>query len=392
MRKLLLILLLSHGGLHSARAQWVQTNGPYGGIVNCLAVSGTNLFAGTGRGGVFLSTNNGTSWTAVNNGLTNTNVYALAVSPASGGTGGTNLFAGTWGDGVFLSTNNGISWTAVNTGLTNTRVWSLAVSPASGRTGGTNLFAGTDGSVWRRPLAEMVPYATFTSTDHTLPSLEITEPRVVRGMRLAARTLVVRGKATDESGIFEVKINDSDAKLFANGEFWAEVRLAVGENRIRVTATDTRGNTAEQMFTVVREAEAVAPPPTAGETLIIGEYHALVMAVSEYEDTRIQPLHNPVRDAEKLISVLTRKYGFRSSNIRFLRNPTRAEIISAFTRLQGALQGNENVLVFYAGHGYWNDVIKQGYWLPRDARKDNPANWISNADVRLEASNLGIRC
>jgi len=111
-------------------AQWVQTNGPYGGYIRCFAVSGTNIFAGTG-GGVFLSANNGTSWTDVNKGLTNTDVQALAVS-------GTNLFAGTWGGGVFLSTNNGISWTAVNTGLTNTDVQALAVS-------GTNIFAGTDG-------------------------------------------------------------------------------------------------------------------------------------------------------------------------------------------------------------------------------------------------------
>jgi hypothetical protein len=90
-----------------------------------------------GGGGVFLSTNNGTSWTAVNNGLTNTFVRALAVS-------GTNLFAGTVeGGGVFLSTNNGTSWTA--TGLTNRDVMAFAIS-------GTNLFAGTwGGGVWRRP-------------------------------------------------------------------------------------------------------------------------------------------------------------------------------------------------------------------------------------------------
>ena len=160
-------------------AQWLQTNGPYGGIVQCFAVSGTNLFAGT-YGGVFLSTNNGTSWTAVNTGLTNTDVFSFAVSGTNlfagtnGGvflstnngtswtavnTGltntyvrsfavsGTNLFAGTYGGGVFLSTNNGTSWT--NTGLTNTDVYALAVS-------GTNLFAGTNGGVWRRPLSEMI--------------------------------------------------------------------------------------------------------------------------------------------------------------------------------------------------------------------------------------------
>jgi len=111
-------------------AQWIQTNGPYGGQVLSFAGSGTNLFAGTYGGGVFLSTNNGTSWTEVNTGLTNTYVFALAVS-------GTNLFAGTFG-GVFLSTNNGTDWTEVNSGLTNTTVYSLAVS-------NINLFAGTSG-------------------------------------------------------------------------------------------------------------------------------------------------------------------------------------------------------------------------------------------------------
>jgi hypothetical protein len=110
--------------------------------VNSITVSGTNLFAST-EGGVFLSTNNGTSWIAASTGLTNTYIHNIAVS-------GTNLFAGTEG-GVFLSTNNGTSWTDVSVGLTNTIIWTLAVS-------GTNLFAGTNGNgVWRRPLDEIIP-------------------------------------------------------------------------------------------------------------------------------------------------------------------------------------------------------------------------------------------
>jgi len=102
--------------------------------VYALAVGGTNLFAGTSGGGVFLSTNNGASWSPVNTGLTKSYVNALAAS-------GTNLFAGTDGGGIFLSTNDGASWSAVNTGLTNTAIWSLAVS-------GTYLFAGTRGGVF----------------------------------------------------------------------------------------------------------------------------------------------------------------------------------------------------------------------------------------------------
>ena len=45
-----------------ANAQWVQTNGPYGGNVLCLAATKvtnrTNIFAGT-DGGVYLSTVDG---------------------------------------------------------------------------------------------------------------------------------------------------------------------------------------------------------------------------------------------------------------------------------------------------------------------------------------------
>jgi hypothetical protein len=82
-------------GAQSLQAQWIQTNGPYGGIVNCLAVNGSNVFAGTDGGGVFLSTNNGTSCTAVNTGLMRTFVSSLAVN-------GSNLFAGTFYGGVFF--------------------------------------------------------------------------------------------------------------------------------------------------------------------------------------------------------------------------------------------------------------------------------------------------
>jgi photosystem II stability/assembly factor-like uncharacterized protein len=102
--------------------------------VYSLAVSGVSLFAGTFGSGVFLSTNNGTSWTAASTGLTNTNVLALAVS-------GTNLFAGTQAGGAFRSTDNGDHWTAANSGLNTAYAGAFGIS-------GTNLFLGTDNSVF----------------------------------------------------------------------------------------------------------------------------------------------------------------------------------------------------------------------------------------------------
>jgi hypothetical protein len=75
------------------RAQWIQTSGPCGGSVRPLVVSGSNLLAGT-NGGVFVTTDNGTSWNAVNTGLMNRDVQSLVVN-------GPNLFAGTGGAGAW---------------------------------------------------------------------------------------------------------------------------------------------------------------------------------------------------------------------------------------------------------------------------------------------------
>jgi photosystem II stability/assembly factor-like uncharacterized protein len=109
-------------------AQWVRTSGPGGGVINTLAVSGINVFAGTDGSGVFLSTNNGKSWTLVNSGLPlHADVDALVVS-------GTNLFAGI-GSGIFLSTNDVKSWIAASR-LPRGSCHCLAAI-------GKNLFAGT---------------------------------------------------------------------------------------------------------------------------------------------------------------------------------------------------------------------------------------------------------
>ena len=89
MKKILnikIFILLNLFQNFTATAQWVQTNGPTGGFITALVVSGTNVFAGTDKGGVFLSTDNGSSWTEKNNGLTNSSVSSLA-------TVGSNIFA-----------------------------------------------------------------------------------------------------------------------------------------------------------------------------------------------------------------------------------------------------------------------------------------------------------
>jgi hypothetical protein len=116
----------------TARGQWVQTNAPYIQSVHCFAISGSTVFAGAANG-VFFSTDNGSSWTAANTGLTDPYVNALAIH-------GTTILAGT-SNGLFRSTNNGANWTAENTGLTHPQIEAVT-------SGGSNFFLANSDSVF----------------------------------------------------------------------------------------------------------------------------------------------------------------------------------------------------------------------------------------------------
>ncbi len=117
------------------------------GGVNALAVSGGDLFAATEIGGVYLSTDTGETWVAVSNGLPRSQYDSAQCYPIPGMiVSGNNIFVGTQegtvgpNGGVYLSTNNGTSWTPA--GLSNTiQVSSFSVS-------GTDLLAATDDGVY----------------------------------------------------------------------------------------------------------------------------------------------------------------------------------------------------------------------------------------------------
>lgn len=119
----------------AASIHWQQTNGPPADSVRALALIDSRLFAGTLGSGIFVSSNDGDSWTAASLGLTNQYVLALAVS-------GTKLYAGT-SQGIFVSTDYGNSWSA--RGLPDASVYCFARV-------GTYLFAGAGGKgVFRSP-------------------------------------------------------------------------------------------------------------------------------------------------------------------------------------------------------------------------------------------------
>jgi hypothetical protein len=142
--------------------------------------------------------------------------------------------------------------------------------------------------------------------------------------------------------------------------------------------------------------EVKSPPAEATATKSTGEelgaeyknkvpaYYALIIGISDYKfnGQGIESLQNPVKDAEQLNNILVSQYNFPKDKVRLLKNATRQQIIDAFESLSAELSAKDNLLVFYAGHGFYDKTKDFGYWLPSDARTTSRSDWIPNSTVK----------
>jgi uncharacterized caspase-like protein len=88
-------------------------------------------------------------------------------------------------------------------------------------------------------------------------------------------------------------------------------------------------------------------------------------------------LKGAVTDASSVATLLKSRYGYET---RLLTNANRFEMLSALNEMREQLKEEDNLLIYYAGHGEV-DSTKQGYWLPVDAQAEQPGSWISNRAI-----------
>jgi hypothetical protein len=137
---------------------------------------------------------------------------------------------------------------------------------------------------------------------------------------------------------------------------------------------------------MAQETEAVSnpvrvtlKPVVAATSTSAHRYYALLIAVEEYSDPAIASLSEPLKDANKLKEVLKSKYTFEDKDITILKNPTFEDLNVAFEDLSKKIEPTDFLLIFYAGHGYFDEKTNIGYWLPSDAQEKNRAKWFRNS-------------
>lgn len=209
------------------------------------------------------------------------------------------------------------------------------------------------------------------------------------GITVQNESLLIQGTATDKSGIYEVTVNGQNATLKANGIFEATVNLKMGRNDIVIRSMDIHENSVERKFFIFRKDNEAQKVVSDTEELDLvfdapraPKYYALIVGVNDYPDPGISTLSNPVRDAAMLAKVLTEKYNFEVQDVTFLKNPTRGQFIDELDKITRRIGKNDNLLIFYAGHGYFDTETEFGYWLPSDASASSTGNWLANSQLK----------
>lgn len=112
-----------------------------------------------------------------------------------------------------------------------------------------------------------------------------------------------------------------------------------------------------------------------------GKNHALVIGIDRY--AHHPDLNTAVKDAGAVANVLAERYFFDRDDILLLtgEKATKAGIMNAFRDLATSRAGKgDNVFVYYAGHGWYDEVFDAGYWVTGEATKE-PATFLSNDTV-----------
>ena len=108
-----------------------------------------------------------------------------------------------------------------------------------------------------------------------------------------------------------------------------------------------------------------------------GKYYALVIGNNNYEFD-FDPLKTAVNDAVEIADILENKYGFE---VTLSLNATRETIYKELKILSKVLKENDNLLIYYAGHGTVDIKNNEGYWLPIGAKEDAEWTWFSVSEL-----------
>jgi len=106
-----------------------------------------------------------------------------------------------------------------------------------------------------------------------------------------------------------------------------------------------------------------------------------VIGIDNYKN--VVKLNNAVKDTKNISEVLWEKYNFKKEDTYHIYNEqaTRKSIYYQFRKLAEEVTEKDNLLIYFAGHGYFDLTLNMGYWLPYEASQNEFSDYIANNEI-----------
>ncbi len=133
--------------------------------------------------------------------------------------------------------------------------------------------------------------------------------------------------------------------------------------------------------TDVRDRGVVLKPEPL-EISDFGTFRALIIGINGYKHWPV--LQFAESDARDIREILISSYGFQPENVLSLigSEATESRILNSLKSLLNQATGQDNILVYYAGHGQLDPLTDTGNWIPVDGELYDESSWIPFSVVR----------
>ena len=106
------------------------------------------------------------------------------------------------------------------------------------------------------------------------------------------------------------------------------------------------------------------------------------IGIDSYQSNVWRDLSNAMLDCKEILKILSEKYSFEEYlPSLFNEKATKENIINSFNTLRNFTEPDDNLLIFYAGHGNMNPQTGRGYWIPYEGTSDSHT-WIENSVIK----------
>ena len=194
-------------------------------------------------------------------------------------------------------------------------------------------------------------------------------------------TVVVFGKARDNTGIADLLVNNDSVPVTADGSFETSLYIPPVGLTVEIVAYDQKGNKAIETLQLKRSTTQVSQEtrfaqlqPSLGKRGLPNKNAlALIVGIENYENLPAIPSIHADNDAEYFSDFAHYKLGIPRNNIIKAINADakRLDILKAITKVTKLSTKDEtDVFLFFAGHGLAADDGEDVFLMPHDGDKD----------------------